>query len=218
MSVRPCVYPGCDRDNGDPELTEHGMCDPCQRRYHTLLEWLVEDWAILHATMPTPVRRTTGAKSDSGSKTYGHPREWASDTAADIAAKMYWTADALAEHCGDRAPRHAIREAGTIRIAYRYLEPRIDQLATMPGAEDAAAELAELHRNIRAGLGKTRATTRLKGVPCIECNICALTLHEDNAICGDCGRIIERRLFGLLARHWIDTLIDEYDQQHAASA
>ena len=217
MTVSPCKYPGCDRDNGDPMLTDLGMCEACQRRYGRLLEWLVEDWAILHDTMPAPVRRSTTAKS-SGNKTYGHPREWASDAAADIADKMFWTADALAEHCHDKPPNRPLREAGTIRLAYRYMEPRIDQLAVMEGAEDAASELVELHRKVRSALGKTRAVTRLKGVPCIECNVCALTLHEENAVCGDCGRVIDRASFGLLARHWLDTLIDEYDAEHAATA
>lgn len=215
MSVSPCVFPGCDRDNGDPQLTDLGICEPCQWRYHRLLEWLVLDWVTLHATLPSPVRR--GYSIRTTTDMYGHPREWASDTAADIANKMFWTADALAEHCGDKPPRRATREAGKIRIAYRYMEPRIPQLALMPDADEAAKELNDVHRQVRSALGKTRRATRLKGVPCIECNVCALILDGENAVCEDCGRVIERRLFGLLARHAIDTLIDEYDQEHAAA-
>lgn len=216
MTVSPCKYPGCDRDNGDPQLTDLGMCEPCQRRYGRLLEWLVEDWAILHTVMPAPVRRSASAKSSN--RVYGHPREWASDTAASIAGRMYWTAAELAEALGEKPPRRAIREAGTLRAAYRYLEPRVEQLALMEGAEAAAAELNELHRRTRSALGKTRAVARLKGVPCLECNACALVLSEDNAVCESCGRIFERRLFGLVARHWVDSLIEKYDAEHAIHA
>lgn len=216
MTIRPCIYPGCDRDNGDPALTAHGACEPCQHRYRRTIQNLVTYWAILHTTLPAPTAKPTPAAKKTR-KSYGHPAEWASDTAADIAAKLNWTHDALAEHLHDTPPPHDHAPEHTrIRHAYRYLEPRIQQLVTMPGAQDAAEELAELHHKTRAALGQTRQRVWLKGVPCMACTTPALALIDDDHVeCGACDWTSSRQNLGLLARHAIDAMIDAYDQQHA---
>lgn len=216
MSVRPCVYPGCDRDNGDPELTDLGVCEHCQRRLRRCLENLVTYWAFIHTDMPAPAHRDAGSRHGR-STSFGHPAEWASDMADEIAAKLNWTHDVLADNLGDNPPPHDhAREAIRIRAAWRYLEPRIDRLSLLADADHICIELVDLASKVRGALGQTRARVWLKGVPCMQCGTAALTMVDADLVeCGGCLWTTTHERFGLLARHAIDIAIDAYDQQHA---
>lgn len=213
--ISPCIYPKCDRDNGNPELTKLGACEPCQRRYQHCLQDLVNAWTILRTTFPQPTKSNTQIRHNKKTS-FGHPAEWASDTASEIASKLNWTHDALADHLNGPPPPHEhAREATRIRAAWKYLQPRIQQLCLMPGAKDAAEELAELRGKTKTMLGQTRARTWLKGVPCMACNTTTLVLIDDDHVeCDACQWRSSRAQFGLLARHAVDTMLDEYAATH----
>lgn len=215
MTISPCIYPRCDDGTGNPVLTTEGACRVCRHRYRRLINHLVLDWARLRTEMPAPTAQPDTTRRTQR-RVYGHPAEWASDSAADIANKLNWTHDALADHLGDRPPPHpGTTERGRIQAAYTYLEPRIHQLVTIDSAADIATELAELHHRIRANLGYTRLYQRLPGVPCLNCSTMALVLIDNDTIeCGECGETIRHELFGLIARHAVDSLIDRYDAEH----
>lgn len=217
MPISPCIHPRCDRDNGAPQLTRNGMCDPCQHHYHRTIRALVLDWLYLRTTMPKPLQRELTSRH--GTKVYGHPAEWASDTARDITDTLNDTHDDLADHLKDNPPPHPhTTETIRLRRAWAYLDPRIHALATYPGAADKATEINDLHQYVRRHLGYTRAVTRLPGVACLSCDIIgALTITEDQIRCAACSWEGDRNTFGLIARHHIDTLIDAYDQHHATN-
>lgn len=216
-NVRPCTFPGCDRDNGDPQLTDLGMCEPCQRRYRLVIQRLVAYWAYINANLPAPPARDHKIRT-SLNTAYGHPREWASDHAADIAAKLYWTHDALAEYCGDAQPPSAGRERHRAFAARDYLIERLDRLATMPGAEDAAQELETLYRATRSGLGLTRADTALTAVPCMTCLDPNLWLTAENVECRTCQRVYPAEQFGFLARHAVAAALDDWRKRNTECA
>lgn len=206
-----CVYPNCSDQNGEPRLTNEGMCRPCQDRYRRLLRWLVLDWVNLHTNMPTPPRREDGEPRTT-SKVYGHPAEWASDTAAEIADTLNWIHDDTADHLNQTPPPHpGTTEAGRIRKAWKYLDPRIPTLATYPAAEDTAAALNELHHKIRSILGYTRVRQTLP-TPCANCELRTLqrTLdpYDDRIICDHCGWTLRQEHYPFFTRIVLDSLID----------
>ena len=211
MTPQPCIHPGCDR----PTIT--GMCPGHLNRYSNLIEWLVIDYITLRTWFPTPASRDNQPRRGKP-QSFGHPAEWASDHAADIAGILNETENDLREwlnmgtavHPGHNEPRR-------VALAHRYLKPRINDLATYPGAKDKITELDELHHHYRRTLGYTRIV-RLLPCPCPTCGTRTLTMRfgEDERIdCGECGRHITAAEYPLLTRIVIDDLIDAYDHQHA---
>lgn len=210
--IRPCTYPQCRDTNGNPALTNEGMCRPCQNRYLNLLKWLVEDWLTIHADMPSPVSRGTNIRSSS-TKTYGHPAEWASDKAAEIANKLNNLHDALADHLkSEPAPHPGTTEKGRIAASWRYLRHRIPQLALYDETGDLTTELNDLHRNIRNSLGHTKHKEVLP-VPCPNCELKTVTRtadpYNDHITCGNCGFNITEERYPFFVRMVLDALLDE---------
>ncbi|MFE4459516.1 hypothetical protein ACFROC_19350 [Nocardia tengchongensis] len=139
--IRPCTHPKCADSHGDPYVTSLGMCEPCQTRFERLLCRLVVDWVNLSANLPTPAR-TGSRERRTTQQVYGHPAEWASDAAAQIASVLNETHDALADLLGETPPPHpAIAERLRVRSAWNYLECRIPQLALADFGGDTAAEM-----------------------------------------------------------------------------
>ncbi|EOM78051.1 hypothetical protein DW322_11200 [Rhodococcus rhodnii] len=212
MTVRPCRHPRCDRDHGNPALTELGMCDPCQRHLHRLLGWLVLDWVNLARNLPTPTA-PAGTDHRATRHTYGHPAEWASDTARSIADTLNEIHDALADHLGETPPPHpTVTDRIRVRAAWRYLEPRIHLLSATDWATDTVTELSDLHRKIRSRLGHTIPRTALP-TPCPSCELRTLTRSQspnrDAIECGACGWHIPDTDYQRYARIVLDTLVDD---------
>lgn len=210
--IRPCCYPRCDDGTGNPHLTHLGICEPCQRRYGRVLDWLAMDYVTLRTQLPAPTGR--GQEPVSGSsREPGHPAEWASDTAALIAAVLNDVEDGLREHLGDDPPPHpGSSEPGRVAHAHRYLSPRVDKLAEYPGAEATATELTALHGRIRGALGQTRHRQPV-AAPCPDCDL--LTLYRtvdrstvDQIECEHCGRTITEQQYGLYARIVLDEALE----------
>lgn len=208
--ISPCTYPKCDGSNGDPQLTSLGMCEPCQRRFARLLGWLVMDWVNLATTLPTPAVRGRQERH-TATKTFGHPAEWASDTAAEIATVLNETHDALADHLGQTpAPHQGTSEHIRVRAAWNFLECRIPDLAAYAGGGDAAVEMRDLHGQIRARLGLTRPRQILP-TPCPACDLRTLfrtvDAHNDSIECGSCGHIIREEHYPFYTRLVLDTIL-----------
>ena len=212
MGISPCKYPGCRDSNGEPYLTSLGMCEPCQRRFARLLGWLVMDWVNITTEMPTPARRAREILADP-TRVYGHPAEWASDTAAEIATVLNGTHDTLADLLGDTPPPHpGIAERLRVRSAWCYLECRIPQLAAADFGGDMAEEMKDLHGKIRSSLGLTRPR-KLLPTPCPSCELRTLfrTLdaHCDSIDCGNCGHVIREEHYPFYTRVVLDTLLEQ---------
>lgn len=196
------------------------MCQPCQRRFQKLLEWLVRDWLTLRQDMPTPVKRGTTTRT-SATKTYGHPAEWASDTAAAIVTKLNDLHDALADHLKSPPPPHpGTTESGRIKAAWNYLRHRIPQLALYDETGDLTTELTDLHRTIRNSLGYNRHRETLP-VPCPNCELKTVTRtadpYDDHITCENCGFTITEERYPFFVRMVLDTLIDEGDTPTTAT-
>lgn len=212
MGIRPCTYPNCGGKDRDPELTNLGMCEPCQHRFARLLGWLVMDWVHLSTQLPTP---SHGRKEErrTVNRVYGHPAEWASDTVADIAAVLNATHDGLAESLSQKPAPGMPSELSRVRNAWNYLECRIPELALYAGGEDAALEMRDLHGQIRSRLGLTRPRQILP-TPCPSCELRGVLFrsidrHTDSIDCGACGHVIREEHYPFYTRVVLDTLLSE---------
>lgn len=190
-NVAPCCYPGCRDANGDPELTTDVICMRSRNHYQRVLGWLLEDFALIRDTMPKPVAHAGPKTRAGGSRTYGHPAEWASDKLREIADQLAGWEDALREHLGHDADAVGTNDLNRVNGAYHYLTNWFDQLCTFPAASDAATELDELHRGVRRALGGGPAAQHLP-TPCPNCNLLALfrttIVGIDDVIdCRSCG-------------------------------
>lgn len=215
--ISPCRYPGCRDGDGNPRLTQRTFCDRCENRYRKLIDWLVLDYVVLKRDMPAPTANPgagSGHQSQK-SKTFGHPREWASITSAEIAESLNWAEDGLREVNGHEPPPHpGVREAGRVAHAHRYLTAQFDALCRYDAAEDTAIELNDLHRKVRTALGYTRGVQSLP-TPCPWCDTAALVRDVGQVECRECGKVVDEKLYPWLTGWIIDQLIEQYDTQRA---
>lgn len=186
-------------------MTEH--------RLQLHLYWLTLDWLTLATTFPMPARRTTAGRA-APTREYGHPAEWASDTAALIAHTLHGWHEALAEHLHETPPPTTdTAESTRVTAAWHYLNPRTAALLDYAG-EDAADEIRELHNKIRTTLGHTRPRYVLP-TPCITCGLRTLTRtaamsgQADFILCEACGHTIRDTDYPQLIRSALNTIIEQ---------
>lgn len=221
-----CRYPGCKDPDGNPNTTNDGMCitthrngqtSGCQTRFRRDIQRLTLDWIRLHRELPTPLKREQARRTTN--REYGHPAEWASDTAAHIAGLLNDTHDNLAEALGMTPPPHpGTTELVRVRASWRFIEPRIADLAKQEWSGDTADEIRTLHGRIRAQLGHSNPIENLP-MPCPNDECGLLTLERrirpgsDVITCGNCGYTVkddpEGNNYRWLVRVCLDTLIDQ---------
>lgn len=176
--IAPCIFPGCRDDDGNPVLTSIGTCPDCHPKFHRLITDVTLDYVNLKHNMPKPVAKNKAGRGSPSRAGYGHPAEWASDTAAEIKETLFWLTEELASELLAEPPlRLGSDEAAVVRESHRYLLNNFDWLARMPMAEHAALELTELHKAVREGMGHTRMGERLPA-PCPSCDVAALVRRE----------------------------------------
>jgi ribosomal protein S27E len=205
--LRPCVYPGCRDSDGNAHTTRDVICDRSRYHYRRLLDWIGWDYVTIRATMPKPVSRGARTRS-SGSKVYGHPAEWASDTLAEIANLLNGWEDTLREALGhDPAVHPGHVEHRRVALGLNYLTNWFDQLCTFEGAADAAAEFEQLHHGIRRALGHTGRSEFVK-LPCPQCEMLSLfrtiSAGRDEIDCRSCGAVVTKAQYGLYTRILVD--------------
>lgn len=225
---RPCRYPGCKDHEGNPRITSDGMCitthrngqnSGCQTRFRQDITRLILDWVNLHHYMPTPLLREQTRRTTS--REYGHPAEWASDTAAHIAGLLNDIHDNLAEALNATPPPHpGTTETVRIRAAWKFIDPRIQDLARQEWAGDSAEEVRQLHGRIRSRLGHSNPTETIP-MPCPNDRCGLRTLERrirpgtDLITCGNCGYTVKDDRDGSnyrwLVRVCLDTLITASD-------
>lgn len=211
-SIGPCQMPGCRDLDGNPRLTRDTICEPSRRHYGLILDRLTLHYVLLRATLPKPVPPPGERVMRVVAKEYGHPAEWASDTARAVADHFGETHEALAEHLHHPPPRLLLAESRRVGEAHHYLTSWFDQLCTWPAAGDTAEALHELDRDIRRGLGKTDPR-RFLPVPCPRptCGLLGLVREvsygngEDRVTCHACGETIPSERYGW----WTRTLLDD---------
>lgn len=195
------------------------------KRLRMTIYWLTLDWINLHDHFPTPAN-PSGAKRTSNVKVYGHPAEWASDTARDIVDKLTEWHDYLAEHRNETPPRRkrmrinddgddvwtwAVNEKQRLTKAWEYLEPRCEQLAELVDAE-ALKELPDLHHQIRKVLGQFVPKYTIP-VPCPSdaCGLRTLMrtmgVGQDFIVCDACGYAIKDTYYPLLVKMTLEAFI-----------
>jgi hypothetical protein len=193
------------------------------------LYWLALDWIHLSGAMPSAgaksVRRWELARH-SNIQEFGHPAEWASVKAAEIADMMTSWHDFVAEERNERLPRKkrmrvnddgcdvwawAVNERQRMVSAWKYLEPRCEQLVEMVDRE-ALKELPDLHFGIRRALGAMVPKYTLP-VPCpnVDCELLTLVrvqgVGQDFISCDSCGYTIKEAHYPLLIRMTLDTFL-----------
>lgn len=172
------------------------------------LYWLALDWLNLHNTLP--VLKGAGGRT-SNTKEYGHPAEWASDRAAEIVDKLAGWHDYLSEHRNETPPPRGTEQRRLV-AAWKYLEPRCEQLTQLVEAE-ALKELPDLHHKIRRALGHHTPKYTLP-VPCPneDCSLRTLVrvqgIGQDFIACDACGYTIKEVHYPFLIRMVLDTLIN----------
>lgn len=179
------------------------------RHLRRTLYWLALDWVNLKTHLPTPPA-STGGRRASSRKEYGHPAEWASDKAAEIVDKLTGWHDYLAEHRNETPPPHGAEQHKLV-AAWKYLEPRCEQLTEIVEAE-ALKELPDLHHAIRRILGHNAPKYTLP-IPCPndECQLRTLArvqgIGQEFITCDACHYTIRETYYPLLIRMTLDTLI-----------
>jgi hypothetical protein len=202
--IGPCVFPGCRGEDGNPVLTALGICPDCQPKLHRLLTDVVLDYVNLKRNMPKPAPKSKAGRGSPSRAGYGHPAEWASDTAAEIKEALFWFADELADFLLTPPPvMLGGDEAAAVNACYRFLLNNFDFLARHGMAGHVSTELLELHQTVRQGMGHTRMGERLPA-PCPSCDVAALIrrppararrgappLDPPPIRCANCGHEIE---------------------------
>lgn len=207
-----------DTDAHAETPTKPKHMNPNKLRY--TLYRLTIDWLHLHTQLPTPPRQQTLRHTKT--HTYGHPAEWASDTAALIADMLTSWHDYLAEQRNETPPPHG-NEQKRIIAAWKYLEPRCEQLTQLVTHDDLK-ELPDLHHRILRILGFSKAPKYILPVPCPSCGLLAMERTigmggNDYIACGnpDCTYIVrddpDGKNYKWLIRVCLDTLIESEQQQ-----
>jgi hypothetical protein len=173
---------------------------------------LKEDWELLRANLPKPVAQENGRRQTW--REYGHPAEWASDKARQIADLLNSWHDLLAEHRNEhRPPPATAAEETRVRKAWQYLEPRIEQLVELVEPE-SLREIADLHREIRTALGYNTPKKYLPfPCPSIECGEMTLTEPERTELiyCESCRRTAPKQYRQHLFRAILADLVHRID-------
>lgn len=176
---------------------------------------LALDWVHLRTHLPAPAHSEKGRRPKI--REYGHPAQWASDRAAEIAAMFNSWHELLASYRNETPPPPSTA-AEQVRVvkAWNYLEPRFEQLVEVVELE-ALGEVSDLHFKIRRALGLSQPLQVLP-VPCPngECQLRTLTrtisVGRDHITCGTCGYTVvddvEGKNYEWLARVMLDILID----------
>lgn len=234
MTHTACTYPGCRDTNNQPRLTEHGMClitnrrgntiGGCQTKFRDDIRQLALDWAQLHATLPTPARNIkTPARTTN--RQYGHPAQWASDTSAHIARLFNDIHRDLAHTLASTPPpqKHT-SEPTRIRAAWKFIEPRIHQLAQQSWSGQTATDIRKLHNQIRRHLGHSAPVETLPVYcPNPDCSLRTLQRRirpgNDTISCANCGYTVtddpDGNNYRWLIRVCIDSAIDTTQPAHA---
>lgn len=198
------------------------------RALRRTIYWLTLDWINLHEALPSPAS-AGGPQRTSNVRAYGHPAEWASDNAADIVDKLAAWHDYLAEERNERRPVTGVAfgrrrifqsRAETVQdekrrlvAAWKYLEPRCEQLVELVDRDDLK-ELPDLHHRIRRTLGHYVPKYTLP-IPCPndECGlrtlIRVLGVGQDFISCDSCGYTIKEAHYPLLIRMTLDAFITD---------
>lgn len=185
------------------------------RHVATLLDLLVIDYISIRETMPNPKTPRTRT-APQGSREYGHPAQWASDTAKTIADCLDTTDEAIRDHLGHLPPPPRARaESRVVNHAYLSIKARIETLADYPGTQAFIEEANEIHNGIRRALGHNRQRNVL-AVPCPGCSNLPVfrTVYDDRRDvieCPHCGYEIKEMEYGLYARILVDELIRQAD-------
>ena len=214
-SISPCRYPGCRATDGQPELTRDVICQRSRGHYRWVLDDLAGYYVTIRSTMPSPVAVGTTVVTKNSARSYGHPREWASDTLRAIADTFNGWEDAVRDYRNDgAAPPALVSEPLRVEHGLRYLGNWFDTLCTFPGAGDAALEFHELRRGIRSAMGHTRRLTRLPA-PCPECDLLLLVRIgedlDDYIECRnpDCGVRIRPEQYGAWTRILTEDVLNQ---------
>ncbi|WP_417233503.1 hypothetical protein [Arthrobacter sp.] len=228
MNRGPCQYPTCNDGDGNPVLTTLTICEDCRPRYWTAIRRLVIDYVQLKANFPKPISGTAAPdKRPSRPLSFGHPAEWASATAWEVAALLTEIHHNVAEHNGDPdACQTRAAEPTRVNNALEYLSTHFESLCTMPAAGDVADEINTAHNQIRSRLGQTRRVEQLP-TPCPRCNLRALTRTpgDDTVECRACTHRMTHDIYLAHTRHVAgetvttidnerDNLIAQYDATH----
>ncbi|MCW2628538.1 MAG: hypothetical protein JWR48_5260, partial [Mycobacterium sp.] len=126
FAVRQRRDRGLDRLVGGGEPVSHpakvGMLDPVDS--HSFTRDLVCYWRLVSdLDKPSHRRDLRGPKI----REFGHPAEWASDTAAEIVAGFVHMHNAVADACGDSRPTGGT-ERNQLQAAVTYLHAKRDLL------------------------------------------------------------------------------------------
>lgn len=197
------------------------------KRLRQTMYWLALDWIHLREMEPVvSVQRFQDIARSSNVKDYGHPQEWASDSARDIVDKLSGWHDYLAEHRDERRPPFGVAFGSTgfrsrietqqveqLRLvaAWKYLEPRCEQLVQLVDLE-ALKELPDLHNKIRSALGQYVPKYTIP-VPCPndECGLRTLMrvmgIGQDFITCDSCGYTIKDSYYPLLVKMTLDAFM-----------
>ncbi|SDJ07664.1 hypothetical protein SAMN05444157_1611 [Frankineae bacterium MT45] len=224
-AVSPCIYPRCDDGKGEKVLTRQVMCNDCRRLYWQQIRWLMLDYLTLVTQLPKPVRSGTSVGKAPKSKSFGHPAQWASDMAREIAAAFHFAELMLAEHLGhDRVLDPKKPQAARTRDAWLYITNLFDAFCSSPVAVYQVPVFLDLHRKVRGAMGYRRVVKTLP-MTCPKCDLAGTMTIEagggtDQVTCSACGYAVDENRFDFLAKMFVEDALDklmaDYDRWKAA--
>ncbi|AVJ50737.1 hypothetical protein SEA_OGOPOGO_98 [Mycobacterium phage Ogopogo] len=150
--------------------------------YHLAL-----DYVYIKTTLENPPKQHTARRTSTRIE-YGHPAEWASDTAALIADIMTSWHELVAEDRNETPPNTTTAETQRVVNAWKYLEPRMEHLCNLVTKEDLK-EVNDLHHTIRRTLRMDRQPAIWLSIECPVCDHRAVfqDMQRERLNCGNCG-------------------------------
>lgn len=162
----------------DKETKRQGLCQPCHRRIHTMLDDLFELWDAAHDEL---LPGNGGAGSSSGERTIGVNVAALSFIAGDDILKILHSWEAEVRQERNLTPPAFLPKKDIyheIEDAIRFAQAHLDWMGTQVWIKDFSDEVKELHR-----LGSAAARRTAEKVKRIAC-------PADNADGLPCGQIL----------------------------
>lgn len=205
MPVHPCPYPRCSGPDGQPFLTNAGICERCREPVARDLRGAPRLYVQLHLAL-APTRAAATDEKVSGTHSAPLPlRQAIFDAAAAHARVLIEWETVVREAQQLSTPSTAVRESYGLARAVQTLEPRLEVACRV--SPDHALGLTRTTAVGRRLLGLGRLIHRLN-VPCPDCGLFSLDREDGAAFirCRECGATWAEELYA----HFVDVVTSQY--------
>jgi hypothetical protein len=159
---------------------------------------MLDDYTYLREHKPRPSGADLKSATNAGRMS---PSDWALEQCSEIANILRDAeTDVRVAHDEDVLPDRDAAERVRVDRSWRYLDARLETLATFQWAADHAARMGKMHSQLRHALGYSRDVQRIDRVPCL-CGERKIAREGEEVWCEACGRRFSRHLWLIVLRH-----------------